>query len=216
MLQRERERIVVAARRLAEHGLVIGTAGNVSQRAGALVAITPTGASLERLTPDEIPVIDLRANHIAGDLAPTSEIQLHLGIYRRFDAGAVVHTHAPMATALSCVLTELPVVHYQMLAFGGSVRVAPYETFGTDRLSDAALSALVDRRVALMSNHGAIAYADDVEAAVEHSLLLEWACTLYWRAAAIGTPRVLGDAEQREFIRTVAERRYGSKRRVNE
>ena len=62
---------------------------------------------------------------------PTSELELHLGVYRRYGAGAVVHTHATMATALSCVLDELPVVHYQMLLLGGPVRVAPYATFGS-------------------------------------------------------------------------------------
>src|SRR5204862_105062 len=77
------------------------------------------------------PVVDLAGGLAWGELEPTTEIDLHLGVYRRFDAGAVVHTHAPMATALSCVLDELPCVHYQMLLLGGTVRVAPYETFGT-------------------------------------------------------------------------------------
>ena len=76
-----------------------------------------------------------RARSWHGELAPTSELDLHLGVYRRYDAGAVVHTHAPMATALSCVLDELPCVHYQMLLLGGTVPVAPYETFGTPELA---------------------------------------------------------------------------------
>ena len=71
-------------------------------------------------------VVDLEGRVVAGDLEPTSELDLHLGVYRRHGAGAVVHTHAPMATALSCVLDELPCVHYQMLLLGGTVRVAPY------------------------------------------------------------------------------------------
>ena len=71
----------------------------------------------------------------------------------------MVHTHAPMATALSCVLEgELPCVHYQMLLLGGSVPVAPYATFGTPELAAAVLDALEGQTAALMANHGAITY----------------------------------------------------------
>ena len=97
---------------------------------------------------------------------PTSELELHLGVYRRYEAGAVVHTHAPIATALACVLDELPVVHYQMLALGGPVRVAPYATFGTPELAELTLDALEGRTAALMANHGAIAYRPDLDVAV--------------------------------------------------
>ena len=79
----------------------------------------------------------------------------------------MVHTHAPMATALSCAIDELPVVHYQMLMLGGPVRVAPYATFGTPELAEATLEALRDRTAALMANHGAITYGHDLDAAVE-------------------------------------------------
>src|ERR1700730_12548192 len=97
----ERARVVAACRRLAAAGLVHGTAGNVSVRAGDGVAITPTGATLETLEAAEVTVIDLEGRVLAGDLAPTSELDLHLGVYSRYGAGAVVHTHAPVATALS-------------------------------------------------------------------------------------------------------------------
>src|SRR2546430_16312318 len=117
MLAPERDRVAAAARQLAHAGLVVGTAGNVSARFGELVAVTPTGAALADLTAEQIAVVDLDGAHIEGTLAPTSELELHLGVYRRFEAGAVIHTHAPMATALSCVIDELPVVHYQMLLF---------------------------------------------------------------------------------------------------
>ena len=129
----------------------------------------------------------------------TSELELHLGVYHRYDAGAVVHTHAPMATALACVLDELPVVHYQMLELGGPVRVVPYATFGTSELAQLTLDALSERTVALMANHGTIAHGADLDEAVERSLLLEWACPLYWRAAAIGTPRTLDERAAAAF-----------------
>jgi L-fuculose-phosphate aldolase len=119
-----------------------------------------------------------------------------------------------MATALSCVLDELPCIHYQMLLLGGTVRVAPYATFGTPELARSVLDALEGRTAALMANHGAIAYAADVDGAIEASLLLEWACTVYWRAAQIGDPRVLGEDERNAVIAAATERGYGTKKRA--
>jgi L-fuculose-phosphate aldolase len=210
VLEPERERVAEAGRKLAEAGLVLGTAGNISEREDDRVAITPTGAVLEELTAEQVTVVDLDGRQLDGQLAPTSEIELHLGVYRRYDAGAVVHTHAPLATALSCVLDELPVVHYHLLMLGGPIRVAPYRTFGTSELAEVTLDALEGRAAALMANHGAIAHAPDLAGAVEFSLVLEWACKVYWHAAAIGTPRVLGADERQSVVEAVLERGYGS------
>jgi L-fuculose-phosphate aldolase len=92
------------------------------------------------------------------------------------------------------------------------VRVAPYRTFGTPELAAAVLDALEDRSAALMANHGAITFADDLALAVERTHLLEWACTVYWRAAAIGEPRVLGAGALGAVGAAVAERGYGTTR----
>jgi L-fuculose-phosphate aldolase len=211
-LEDERKQIAAASRRLASERLVLGTAGNVSARRGDLVAITPSGAQLETLEHEQVTVVDLEGRIVAGELEPSSELGLHLGVYRRYEAAAVVHTHAPMATALSCVLDELPCVHYQMLLLGGTVRVAHYETFGTPELAESVLEALEGRTAALMANHGAIAYGASVESAVELSLLLEWACAVYWHAAALGTPRVLDEDQRSAVVATAVERRYGAMR----
>jgi L-fuculose-phosphate aldolase len=195
---------------------VIGTSGNVSARSEDRVAISPTGAVLSELDADQVAVVDLDGKQVDGELAPTSELDLHLGVYRRYDAGAVVHTHAPMATALSCVIDELPCVHYQMLLLGGAVRVAPYATFGTPELAESVLAALEGKVAALMANHGAIAHAADLDAAVELSLLLEWACTVYWRASVLGTPRVLDHGQQEAVVAAALERGYGTTRPAGE
>jgi L-fuculose-phosphate aldolase len=213
ILERERELVAAASRRLAADGLVTGTAGNVSARAGSLVVVTPTGARLGDVAGADVAVVDLDGKQVEGELAPSSELELHLGIYRRYDAGAVVHMHAPFATALACVIDELPVVHYQMLALGGAVRVAQYATFGTPELAELTLTALEGRRAALMSNHGAIALGPDLDAAAENARLLEWACELYWRASAVGTPRTLGQSEQLAFVEEFTRRGYGVTRR---
>jgi L-fuculose-phosphate aldolase len=214
-LENEREQVAAASRRLAAEGLVLGTAGNVSARSDDdLVAITPTGCVLADLDAAQVSVVDMDGNVVDGELEPTSELDLHLGVYRRYGAGAVVHTHAPWATAIACARDELPCVHYQMLLLGGTVRVAPYRTFGTPELAAAVLDALDGRTAALMANHGALNYAQDAAAAVDAALLLEWACEVYWRASALGEPRTLGDDERQAVIDAVASRGYGSTRRV--
>lgn len=204
-----RDRVAQAARRLAEERLVLGTAGNVSERTGDLVAVTPTGGVLQTLTPDDIAVVDLDGQAVEGELEPTSELALHLGLYREQHAGAVIHNHAPMATALSCLLDELPVIHYNQLVLGGPIRVARYQTFGTAELAQATMEALEGRQAALMANHGAIVCGSDMAAAVENALLLEWLCGVYWHAAALGPPKTMTDEQCQAVLRTAAERRYG-------
>lgn len=214
-LSTEREQVAAACRRLADQGLVPGTAGNASMRSGDHVAITPTGAVLADLEPEQVPVVDLEGNVVDGSLAPTSEIDLHLGVYHRIGAGAVVHTHAPMATAIACVLDELPLVHYQMLALGGPVRVAPYATFGTPELAEGVVAALEGRAAALMRSHGAVCIGGDVEGAAELTMLLEWASTVYWHARALGDPHVLTDEQLNDVVRAVTERGYGAVKEID-
>ena len=211
-----RDQVATVCRRLAAAGLVARTAGNVSVRAGGGVAISPTGAELATLTPADVTVIDLAGRVIDGDLAPTSELDLHLAVYERYDAGAVVHTHAPVSTALSCVLDELPCVHYEMLMLGGPVRVARYETFGTPALAAAAVEALDGRTAALLANHGTIAFGTDLDAAVRATELLEWACGRWWRASALGEPRVLDEAARHAVVDVAIARHYGSTQPINE
>jgi L-fuculose-phosphate aldolase len=210
MLEREREQVASAARRLATAGLVAGTSGNISARRDDRVAITPTGGVLAELDADRVSVIDLEGHAVEGELEPTSELDLHLSVYRRYGTGAVVHTHAPVATALSCVIDELPCIHYEMLLLGGSVRVAPYRTFGTPELAQAVVEALDGRTAALMSNHGAVTHGADVDAAVRATELLEWAAGVYWRASLVGKPRVLGSDELQAVVETAVSRGYGT------
>lgn len=196
-IDRLRAEVAQAGGQLAACGLVSGLAGNVSARAGELVAVTPTGGRLATLQPAEIAIVDLQGALVDAPLAPTSELPFHLAIYERYEAGAVVHTHAPMATAVACVADELPCVHYSLLTLGGSVRVARYATFGTDDLATSVVDALDGRTAALMASHGAVSYGEDLQAAIDAAELLEWACSVYVHACACGTPRVLAGDERR-------------------
>jgi L-fuculose-phosphate aldolase len=212
MLEREREQVASAARRLAAAGLVAGTSGNVSARRDDHVAITPTGGVLAELDAGHVSVVDLDGRVAHGGLEPTSELDLHLSVYRRYESGAVVHTHAPIATALSCVLDELPCIHYEMLLLGGAVRVAPYETFGTPELAQSVVEALEGRTAALMSNHGVVTHGADVEAAVRATELVEWAAEVYWRACLVGQPRVLSAEQLQAVVDAAVARGYGTVR----
>ena len=207
-----REAVAAAARRLAASGLVSGTSGNQSARDGDRIAVSPTGAVLATLRAEDVAVVDRAGAHLAGPYAATSELGLHLGVYDRYSAGAVVHTHPPMATALGTVLDVLPCVHYEALRLGGDVRVAPYATYGTPELAAAVVDALDGRRAALMANHGAVTHGPDLEAAVAATELLEWLATLYWRAACVGTPRTLGPSDLQAVTDTMAATGYGTPR----
>jgi L-fuculose-phosphate aldolase len=182
----------------------------VSARDGDRIAVTGTGVVLAGCTPDQVSVVSGDGTVLEGDLVPTSELDLHLGIYATTPAAAVVHTHAPYSTALACVLEELPVVHYQQLLLGGTIRVAPYATFGSPELAAHVREALVERQAALMASHGSVALGSSLEKAVEHALLLEWLATLWHRASALGAPRVLTDDEQADVITAALRRHYGT------
>jgi L-fuculose-phosphate aldolase len=207
----ERAALAVACRRLAAAGLVIGTAGNVSVRAGAGVLLTPTGMVLADVGPDDATLVDLDGAVVAGRYAPTSELALHLGIYRtRPDVAAVTHAHALASVAFGCTHDELPALHYAQLALGGTVRVAPFAPFGTPELAHLVGDALADRQAAFLANHGSVAVGPDLDTACAHLELLEWLAELYTRAAALGEPRAL-DERQLEAVRgQMAARRYGA------
>ncbi|WP_327099750.1 class II aldolase/adducin family protein [Nocardia vinacea] len=208
----ERAEVAAACQRLAAQGLLIGTAGNVSLRCGDLVAVTATGAVLAEVIADDVTVVDLAGQVVAGRYAPTSELGLHLDVYRTYATQAVVHTHAPKATAIACVLDELPVIHYQQLLLGGATRVAPFHPFGTVELADAVRTALQGRQSALLANHGAVTIGASLDDAAESALLLEWACALYLDAMTIGRPRELTEQQQAAVVEVALRTGYGTRK----
>lgn len=214
LLAAEREAVASASRHLAKTGLVIGTAGNVSARQGDLIAVTPTGSDLGELTAEMITVIDLEGEIVDGDLAPTSEVPLHTGIYAKTNALAITHAHAMASTAVSCCHDELPALHYSCLELGGAPRTAAYATFGSQQLADNVIEALKGRNAALMQNHGSVAYGPTMDQAVHNLELLEWLAELYWRANSLGTPHLLTDKDFEAIITAAIERGYGSMKKV--
>jgi L-fuculose-phosphate aldolase len=215
LLADEREAVARASRHLAEEGLVIGTAGNISARKGDLVAVTPTGADLGTVTAEMVTVIDLDGAVVDGELAPTSEVPLHTGVYRATNARAITHAHAMASTALGCCLDELPPLHYSCLGLGGAPRTAAYATFGSPELAENVIAALEGRNAALMQNHGSVAYGSTMDQAVERLELLEWLSELYWRSSSMGVPRVLGDKDFEAIIMAAMASGYGTVKKVD-
>lgn len=187
------EALVATARRTVADGLVVGTSGNVSVRLGDTVLVTPSGVPYDRLTPADLTAVDLAGRQVRGSLVPTSELPMHLAVYRHTDARAVVHTHAVHATAVSTLVPELPVIHYMTAALGGPVRVAPYATYGTEALAENMLRALDGRSGCLLQNHGTITYGATLDQAYDRTAQLEWMCRLWLTASSVpgSTPSLL-------------------------
>jgi len=219
LLADDRRALANAGRRLADAGLVIGTSGNLSVRSGERIAITPTGGVIGDLTAEQMTVLDLSGAVVDGDLAPTSEVPMHLAIYRSTAAQAITHTHAPTSVAIGLVSDEIPLIHYTMLSLGGAVRVAPYACYGTQALADHVVGALSGKQAALMRNHGSIAIGSTLAKATANLELLEWAARTYQQAllAAAVTgrpPRVLTDQEAEEVIAAALSSGYGTTRKL--
>lgn len=193
---------------MAADRLVVGTAGNVSARAGELIAVTPSGLSYDRLTAARVGVHRLDGSPVDAPLAPTSELPMHLAVYSGSAAGAVVHTHSVAATALSCLVEEVPPVHYYTAMFGGRVRVADYATYGTAELAAKVTDALRGRTGCLLGNHGALTIGDTLAQAYQRAIYLEWLCEVALRALSAGRPpRLLDDAELARVAAKLAD--YG-------
>lgn len=207
-----RAAVTGCARQMVADGLVIGTSGNVSARAGQHIVITPSGRDYARLRDDELCVVDLAGQLVYPvdlPLRPSSELPMHLAAYQQTGAGAVVHTHSMFATAVATTCPELPAVHYNIGFLGGPVRVVPYATFGTEALADGLRAALDGRHAALLCNHGAVAVGADVAEAYQRARLVEWLAELYYRASRLGAPRLLSAGELAAFGEQVAALGYG-------
>ena len=182
-------------------GINRGSAGNVSARCKDGFIITPTGMAYDACTAADM--VKVGADGTAtGTRKPSSEWRFHRDIYAaRAEAGAVVHTHSPFATALACQGQGIPPFHYMVARFGGrDVRCAAYATFGSQALSDAIISALKGRSACLMAHHGMVVFGRDCDHALALAVELETLCEQYWRVLQLGAPRLLPEAEMSRVL----------------
>ncbi|NOX44784.1 MAG: class II aldolase/adducin family protein [Caldiserica bacterium] len=170
-----RELVCRAARRMWELGLVTGSAGNVSLRAGGVIYITPSAVPYDRLRPHMIIALDPEGRVISGAGAPSTEWRMHVLIHRELpEARAVIHTHSPCATAAAARGILCPVCDEGRLLFGGAVPVSDHVPPGTWELAHAAVSALRRGRGAcLLARHGALAVGWTLTEALRLAVALE-------------------------------------------
>ena len=189
---------------LGRTGMNVASAGNVSARTAAGMLITPTGMRVDDASPDCLVAMRLDGSW-DGRLRPSSEWEMHARIYTADPAaGVVLHAHSDAATALACLGEGLPPFHYMLAEFGGTdIRCAPYATFGTAALAQAAAVAIAGRTACLLANHGMICHGRDVRGALTTALRLETLCRQYLRARSAGTPVLLTPAQMLD-----AQQRY--------
>lgn len=205
--------IIATAQAMNGHGINSGTAGNVSARTQTGMLITPSGMDYSRLTPDDIVAMDFDTSWFAtSNLRPSSEWRFHLDILRsRPDVNAVVHTHSTHATALAIHGRGIGPFHYMVAVAGGhDIRCAPYATFGSQELSDNALTALHDRSACLLAHHGVIATGPDLASALLLAIEVEELARQYLAAIAIGPPPELSRAQMNEVLAKMPTVGYGS------
>lgn len=194
--------VIRGCRALTSLGLTYGTSGNVSvRRDAASLFVSPTGMAYDALAPDDVPLVTLDGRWF-GRRRPSSEWRFHRDIMAaRGEVGAIVHAHSRHATALACTGRGIPAFHYMVAVAGGDdIRCAPYHPFGTQELSDAALTALADRRACLLGHHGIIAVGRDLAAALQLAGEVESLAAQYCIALTLGNVGLLDEAQMRRVV----------------
>ncbi len=190
--------LIAAAQALDAAGFMPSKSGNLSQRTPRGFLITPSGLPYAHAMPEDLVELSLDGAVLSGQRRASSEWRLHADIYAaRPDAQAIVHTHSPHATALSCARRPIPALHY-MIAFAGGddIRCSGYATFGTPELATAAVAALEGRRACLLANHGVVALGATLAGADTLAREVENLARQYLLLLAAGLPPVLLDAAE--------------------
>ena len=190
---KEKKEVLAAARKMLEKGLVTGTAGNVSLRLASessrpLLAITPSSRDYNSLAPDDIQILDFDAQKVEGDLRPSIETPLHIGIYRaRQDINAIIHTHSIFASAVAVAgLAIPPILDEQVAHLGGEIKLAGHAPSGSPELVKNAVAALGDGNAVLLANHGAVGVGRTMPEAFHAGELLEKTAQIFLLALATG------------------------------
>lgn len=191
-----RRELIAQALKMNASGLNQGTSGNLSVRWGDGLLVTPSGVAYDELAPEDIVAMRMDG-HWQHRLAPSSEWRIHRDLYAaRPDVHAVVHAHPVHCTALAMRGMEIPAAHYMVAISGGpNIRCAPYHTYGTQALSDAALQALQGRSCCLLANHGMLATGPTLKKAMWVAVEMEALARQYILALQLGGPNILPDDE---------------------
>jgi L-fuculose-phosphate aldolase len=209
-------RLLAVCRRLSRHGLVSATDGNISCRlAGGNILTTRSGVEKGRARPADLIEVTPDGTPVRGTGRPSTELGMHLFIYRRRpDVGAVVHAHPPFATGFAVARRPLdrPVLPEVIVDLGG-IPLARYATPSTREVADSLRPLVRAHNAALLAGHGAVTWGADPEQACRRMEKVEHAAKIIFIARMLGGERVLTPAELRR-LRAISEKSYGRKIRV--
>ncbi len=217
--QRIREEIVEAGRRLAERFFVAANDGNISARLseGELL-ITPTGVNKGELTPEMLLKVDGQGRVLAGSLKPSSEMKMHLAVYRgRSDVGAIVHAHPPAATGFaSCgIRLDRDVVLPEVIFGLGAIGFAEYGTPTTEEVPRAVEREIQQSEAVLLANHGSLTVGGTVMEAYYRTEVLEMYARVRLVTKLLGGPRMLEGAQVEELYRVRERQGWGRSSQVD-
>ncbi|MBO0899530.1 L-ribulose-5-phosphate 4-epimerase [Cellulomonas sp. zg-ZUI222] len=203
-----REKVSALHAELPRWGLVVWTAGNVSQRvvvdpAGPserdLLVIKPSGVTYDELTPESMVVCDLQANLVEGDRAPSSDTAAHAYVYTHMPhVGGVVHTHSTYATAWAARAEPVPCVLTMMAdEFGGDIPIGPFALIGDDSIGRGIVETLRESRspAVLMRNHGPFTIGKDAKAAVKAAVMVEEVARTVHISRQLGEPLPIAQSD---------------------
>lgn len=209
-----REEVLEYSLKMSASGMCPATWGNISARdpESELVVITPSGLPYEKLKTSDLCVVDLNGEYIDSKWKPSSEMPLHLSIYKEKSwVNGVVHTHSIYATVFATLQMEIPVVVGTLASgVGGSVPCAPYTGSGTEEFAKVAIDAMGDKTAVLLGNHGVVSVGLTLDDAYTVAELVENAAKIYSIALSIGKPKILSESESRR-IRGKYTTKYGQK-----
>jgi len=190
-------------RRIWIKGFCAGNEGNHSYRLSEnRILCTPSLISKGSLKPDDLCVVDLEGKQISGWRKRTSEILLHLAVYKaRPDVKAVIHSHPPHATAFAVAGVDLPTcIHPEAEVFLGPVKSAKYVTPGDTRLGESIAPYIKDSNTILLSNHGVICYGPDLEDAYYKLEIVDAYARILILAKQVGSINPLKGDEMKELL----------------
>jgi len=190
-------------RRIWLKGFCAGNEGNHSYRISEnRILCTPTGISKGNLKPEDLCIVDMEGKQVAGSRKRTSEIRLHLAIYRlRPDVKAVIHSHPPHATAFAVAGVDLPTcIHPEAEIFLGPVKTAKYVTPGDNRLGESIAPFVKDSNTILLGNHGVVCYDPDLEQAYYKLEIVDAYARILLLAKQVGNVRPLAADEMKELL----------------
>ncbi len=211
-----KEQILSTGNQMAASGLVTGTWGNISAQVPGegLVVITPSGIPYNKMKKTDLVVVDRDGNIVDGERRPSTELKMHLSIYRaRQDAQAIVHTHSMFACAMAVAGRALPPILEEVVQLaGGEVPVARYARAGSAGLAAAVVEALGNGNAVLLANHGLVGLGRDVAEAYQVCVVVEKAAGVYAWATLLGGARLIDPGEVQE-LRKLFLRDYGQPKR---